>query len=116
MTEDSELRMDDGSSQDRTYTRGRGIRTDGNKHLPTLMGIMLILIFAAGIFYFITNRPTARDTKGEEIIKQLQNIKKRKNIKCLALHFGEVDLNFSYYYKTCELNTKNYILCVKKHI
>ena len=68
MTEDSELRIDDGSSQDRTYSRGRGIRTDGNKHLPALMGIMLILIFAAGIFYFITNRPTARDTKGEEIL------------------------------------------------
>ena len=41
------------------------------------------------------------NTNGEEIIKQLQNIKKRKNIKCLVLHFGEVDLNFSYYFIFC---------------
>jgi LysM repeat protein len=62
------LTIDDGSPHDRTYSKGRGIRTDGNKHLPALLGIMLILIFAVGIFYFITNRPTARDTKGEEIL------------------------------------------------
>jgi LysM repeat protein len=68
MTEDSELTIDDGSPHDRTYSKGRGIRTDGNKYLPALLGIMLILIFAVGIFYFITNRPTARDTKGEEIL------------------------------------------------
>ena len=36
--------------------------------LCSSLGIMLILIFAVGIFYFITNRPTARDTKGEEIL------------------------------------------------
>ena len=63
MTEDPELRIDDGSSHDRSYSKKRGIRTDGNKHLPAFLGIMLILIFAVGIFYFITNRPTARDTK-----------------------------------------------------
>ena len=68
MKEDPELRMNDGSPQDRTYSKGRGIRTHGNKHLPALLGIMLILIFAVGIFYFIPNRPTARDTKGEEIL------------------------------------------------
>jgi len=68
MEEDPELRIDDGSPHDRSYSRGRGIRTDGNKHLPSLLGIMLILIFAVGIFYFFTNRPTARDTKGEEIL------------------------------------------------
>ena len=68
MTEDPELRIDDGSSHDRSYSKKRGIRTDGNKHLPALLGIMLILIFAGSIFYFITNRLTARDTKGEEIL------------------------------------------------
>ena len=68
MKEDLELRIDDGSPQDRSYSKGRGIRTDGNKRLPALLGIMLILIFAGGIFYFITNRPTATDTKGEEIL------------------------------------------------
>jgi LysM repeat protein len=68
MTEDPELRIDDGSSHDRSYSKKRGIRTDGNKQLPALLGIMLILIFAGSIFYFITNRPTARDSKGEEIL------------------------------------------------
>jgi LysM repeat protein len=68
MTEDPELRIDDGSSHDRSYSKKRGIRTDGNKQLPALLGIMLILIFAGSIFYFITNRPMARDSKGEEIL------------------------------------------------
>ena len=66
MKEDSELRIDDGSPHDRSYSKKRGIRTDGNKHLPALMGIMLILIFAVGIFYFITNRPKPTDTKALE--------------------------------------------------
>jgi LysM repeat protein len=68
MTEDPELRIDDGSSHNRSYSKKRGIRTDGNKQLPALLGIMLILIFAGSIFYFITNRPMARDSKGEEIL------------------------------------------------
>jgi LysM repeat protein len=68
MTEDPELRIDNGSSHDRSYSKKRGLRTDGNKRIPALLGIMLILIFAGGIFYFITNRPTATDTKGEETL------------------------------------------------
>ena len=68
MEEDSELRMDDGSPQDRTYSKGRGIRTDDNKRFPVLLGIALILIFLAGIIYFITKRPTPTDTKGEETL------------------------------------------------
>ena len=68
MKEDPELRIDDGSPHDRSYSKGRGIRTDGTKRLPVLLVIALILIFAVGILYFITNRPTARDTKGEEIL------------------------------------------------
>jgi LysM repeat protein len=66
MTEDPELSVDDGSPHDRSYSKKRGIRTDGNKHLPALLGIMLILIFAGSIFYFITNRPKTTDTKALE--------------------------------------------------
>ena len=68
MKEDPELHIDDGSPHDESYSTGRGIRTDGNKRFPALLGIILILIFAVGILYFITNRPTARDTKGEETL------------------------------------------------
>lgn len=68
MTEDPEWGVNEDSSQDRTHPKKRGIRTDGNKHLPALLGMMLILIFAVGIFYFITNRPAARDTKGDETL------------------------------------------------
>ena len=41
---------------------------DGNKRLPVLLGLALILLFVAGIIYFITKRPTATDTKGEQTL------------------------------------------------
>jgi hypothetical protein len=46
---------------------------------------------------------------GIEIIKTIENIK--TPIKCIILHFGEVDINFSYYYKLCNSEDKkiNYI-------
>jgi LysM repeat protein len=66
MEEDSELPIDDGSPQDRSYSRGGRFRTDGTKRLPVLLVIALILICAGGIFYFITNRPKATDTKALE--------------------------------------------------
>ena len=68
MKEDSELQIDDDSPQDRSYSKGRGIRTDGTKRLPVLLVIALILIFAGGMFYFITNRSKTTDTKGEETL------------------------------------------------
>ncbi len=66
MKEDSELGTDDASPQDRSYSKGRGIPTDGNKRLPVLLGVALILIFAGSIFYFITNRSKTTDTKALE--------------------------------------------------
>ena len=66
MKVDPELQMDDGSPQDRSYSKGRGIRTDGTKRLPVLLIIALILICAGSIFYFITNRPKTTDTKALE--------------------------------------------------
>ena len=65
MKVDPELQMDDGSPQNRSYTKGRGIRTDGTKRLPVMVGIALILIFVGSIVYFITNLPKTTDTKGD---------------------------------------------------
>ena len=42
---------------------------------------------------------------GKEIIKNILSIK--KPINCILLHFGEVDINFSYYYKVCNSENKN---------
>jgi LysM repeat protein len=66
MKVDSELSTDDDSPQHRSYSKGGGIRTDGTKRLPVLLVIALILICAGSMFYFITNRPKATDTKNEE--------------------------------------------------
>jgi LysM repeat protein len=66
MEEDSELQMDDDSPQDRSYSKGRGIRTDGTKRLPVLLVIAFLLICGGGMFYFITNRSKTTDTKALE--------------------------------------------------
>jgi LysM repeat protein len=65
MKVDTELQMDEGAPQDRSYSKGKGIRTDGNKRLPVLLVIALILICAGSMFYFITKRPKATDTKSD---------------------------------------------------
>lgn len=41
---------------------------------------------------------------GKNIIKYILNL--QRPINCIILHFGEVDINFSYYYKMCQLNKK----------
>jgi len=41
---------------------------------------------------------------GKFIINTIKNILKKHKIKCILLHFGEVDINFSYYYKICNEN------------
>ena len=53
MNEDPELQRDNGPLQNRSYSKGRGIRTDDTKRFPVLLIIALILIFAGGIVYFI---------------------------------------------------------------
>ena len=68
MKEDYELSLDDGSPHDRSYSKGREIRTDGNNRLHVLLVIALILIFVGSIFYFITNHPKTTETKGEETL------------------------------------------------
>lgn len=42
---------------------------------------------------------------GKKIINIIGNIK--NPINCIILHFGEVDINFSYYYKVCNSENKN---------
>jgi LysM repeat protein len=66
MEEDSELQMDNGSPQDRSYSKGRGIRTDGTKRPTVLLIIALILIGAGSLFLFVTNRPKTTDSKALE--------------------------------------------------
>ena len=56
MNVDPELQRDDDSPKGRSYSQRRGIRMDGNKRLPVLLGLALILLFVAGIIYFITKR------------------------------------------------------------
>ena len=68
MNEDPELERYDDSPKDRSYSKRRGIRMDGNKRRPVLLGLALILIFVVGIIYFATRRPTATDTKSEETL------------------------------------------------
>lgn len=57
-----EVRINGSSSQE-SYSKKRGIRTDSDKGLPFLAGIGLVLIFMAGIAYFISNCTKATDTK-----------------------------------------------------
>ena len=38
---------------------------------------------------------------GKFIINNIKKILKKQKINCVILHFGEVDINFSYYYKLC---------------
>jgi hypothetical protein len=42
---------------------------------------------------------------GQNIIETIKNIK--SPINCIVLHFGEVDINFSYYYEVCNSIDKN---------
>ena len=41
--------------------KGRRIRSSSNKLLPILMGILIIVVFAGGFFYFVTRRSTEGD-------------------------------------------------------
>ncbi len=68
MKEDSELQINDSSRDDRSHSKRRGIGTDNNKRLPVVLGIAFILILTVGIFYFVSRRPAATDTKGEALL------------------------------------------------
>ena len=62
MKEDPELKMDDDSPGDRTYSPKRGrIGSDSNRLLPAIMIVLLVIIFAWGISYFFTRRSTQGD-------------------------------------------------------
>lgn len=90
---------------------------DSNKPINLFMGSSSIGVF--NLFTKNTNNliykfkgATAKglltNDNGKDIIKVLEEYKKRKiRINCIVMHFGEVDLNFSYFYKL--LQTKEYI-------
>lgn len=54
-----EQEVNDGNST--PSLKGRQIRSNSNKLLPILMGILIIVVFAAGLFYFVTRRSTEGD-------------------------------------------------------
>jgi LysM repeat protein len=57
MKDDSELQMDD--ADDSTYLpKRRRIGAGNSKSLRILLGVILVLIFVGGIFYFLGKRPT----------------------------------------------------------
>jgi len=62
MKDHPELRMDAGSPDDATDPpRRRGTESDGRRLLPALIIGLFVLIFAGGIYYFATNRPSESD-------------------------------------------------------
>ena len=55
-----------------------------------------------------TAKGLVNNDNGKDIMKVLEEYKKRKiRINCIIMHFGEVDMNFSYFFKS--LQTKEYI-------
>ena len=62
MKDDLELQIDDASQDDRiTSSKRRRIKSDSNKIFPIFLGILLVVVFAGGILYFITRRPMGDD-------------------------------------------------------
>jgi LysM repeat protein len=58
MKDGPELQMNDDPPDDRIYSpERRRIESDSNRLLPAMIVVLLVLIFAVGIYYFITRRP-----------------------------------------------------------
>ena len=59
MKDDPELQMNDAPTDDATYSpKRRRIGSSNSKSLRILLGILLVFIFAGGILYFLSKRPT----------------------------------------------------------
>ena len=58
MKDDSELQMDDADDSTTYSPKRRRIGSGNSKSLRILLGVILVLIFAGGIFYFLSKRPT----------------------------------------------------------
>ena len=62
MKDDAELQTDDDWSDSRAYSpKRRGGRSGNSRYLRVLVVIFLVLIFAGGILYFLSKRPTGSD-------------------------------------------------------
>jgi LysM repeat protein len=56
--DDPQLQINDDSLDDRVYSpKRKRIESDGKRLLPAMIVGLLVLIFAGGIYYFITKRP-----------------------------------------------------------
>ena len=63
MKDDSESQMENGWSDQRTYSaRRRQIGSGNSKALRILIGIILVFVFAGGILYFLGKRPAGDET------------------------------------------------------
>jgi len=62
MKDDPESKMNDVSSEDRTYSpKRRRTESNSNRLLPVMIVVLLVLIFAGGIYYVITRGPAESD-------------------------------------------------------
>ena len=56
-----ELEREVNNDNSTPFLRGRRIRPSSNNILPILMGILIVLVFAGGLFYFVTRHSTEGD-------------------------------------------------------
>jgi len=62
MKEDPELETNDAWSEGRAYSpKRRGGESGSSRYLRVLLVVILVLIFAGGIFYFLGRRPTGSE-------------------------------------------------------
>jgi LysM repeat protein len=73
MKDDSELQMNDDSPDDRIYSpKRRKTESDSNRLLPAMIVVLFVLIFAGGIYHFITKRPAEGDATLQSKIASLE--------------------------------------------
>lgn len=73
MKDDPELQVDDDPLDGRAHSpKRRRIESDSNRLLPALAIALLVLIFAGGIYYFITKRPAEGNAALQSKIASLE--------------------------------------------
>ena len=81
-----ELEREVNNENSTPFLRGRRIRLSSNNILPILMGILIVLVFAGGIFYFLSKRSTG----GEASPLQLKVTTLEEKIAGLEKQLGEL--------------------------
>lgn len=87
MKEDPELETDDAWSEGRAYSpKRRGGESGSSRYLRVLLVIILVLIFAGGILYFLGRRPTG----GEAVPLQSKVIALEQRVAGLEKQIAEL--------------------------